>query len=252
MQFPTPLVEGTLLRRYKRFFAEVLLDDGQTVTAHVAATGSMKGCSDPGSRVGVLFQPDPKRTLRWSLELVQNDGIWIAVNTARPNRVVEEAIQSAVIPELRGYGSMRREVKYGTNSRIDLLLESGELDPKPPCYVEVKGVTMIEGRRGLFPDAVTERGTKHLLELQSVAGQGARAVLFFLVLRSDCACVAPADAIDPLYAQTLRQVAQQGVEVLAYATRSDNNGIVLTHRVPVVLSLSAASDPGAPDKAPDD
>lgn len=238
MQFPTPLVEGTLLRRYKRFFAEVLLDDGQTVTAHVAATGSMKGCSDPGSRVGVLFQPDPKRTLRWSLELVQNEGIWIAVNTARPNRLVEEAIQSGLIPELKGYGSLRREVKYGTNSRIDLLLEPAECDPKLPCYVEVKGVTMIEGRLGLFPDAVTERGTKHLLELQKMAAQGARAVLFFLILRPDCGCVAPAEAIDPLYAQTLRQVVLHGVEVLAYATTATLEGIELTHRVPVQMSAS--------------
>lgn len=232
MQFDRPLALGTLLRRYKRFLADVRMDDGAEITAHCANTGSMKGCAAEGSRVALSHYPDSGRKLPWSWELVDVEGAWVGINTARPNRVVEGAIASGRIGPLRGYPSLRREVKYGTNSRIDLLLEG---DGKPPCYVEVKNVTLKAGRQAVFPDAVTERGAKHLDELEQVVADGGRAVMFFLVNRGDCGSFAPADDIDPHYGATLRRVAGNGVELLAYRARPDLSGIEIEKKIPLRL-----------------
>ncbi len=220
MKFPAPLVRGTLLRRYKRFLADVELDDGKTITAHCANPGSMLSVNAPGSEVWLSESADPARKLRYSWELIRVGNALVGINTQHPNRLVEEAIRRKKIPELAGYESMRREVRYGVNSRIDLLLE----DPKrPSCHVEVKNVTM---KRDLsprapaeFPDSPTARGKKHLDELARVAAKGGRAVMFFLVQRPDARAFAAAADIDPAYAEGLARATAEGVEVLCYGCR---------------------------------
>ena len=211
MYFENDLTLGILLKRYKRFLADVELEDGKVVTAHVPNTGSMKSTNEPGSRVAMSYNPLPSRKLKWSLELVQAQKHWVGVNTSLTNRIVEEAIVGRRIGPLRGAWEIRREVKYGKSSRIDLLLEKGGAR----CYVEVKNVTYKQGRRALFPDAVTARGAKHLLELAEMVRQGHRAVAFFLVNRGDCSSMGPAWEIDPKYSQLLKRVSKQGVELMA-------------------------------------
>ena len=232
MNFEAPLSEATLLRRYKRFLADVRWDDGTETTVHVANTGSMRGCCDPGSRVLLSHHPDKGRKLEWSLELIRIGTHWVCVNTAIPNRIVEEAILAGRIGPLRGYPELRREVPYGNRrSRIDLLLQG----PGRRCYVEVKNVTLKVGRSAAFPDAVSERGTKHLRELMDVVRDGDRGVLVFLLNRGDCSSVVPAREIDPVYAQTLGEAADSGVELLAYRTRIEPHGIEIDRKVQVRL-----------------
>jgi sugar fermentation stimulation protein A len=232
MRFQPPLTTGTLIRRYQRFLADVALVDGTVVTAHCPNSGSMKGCAVPGSPVLLSLQDSPKRKLRYTWELVQVNGFWVGINTQHPNRLVREAIEAGEIVELRGYDSVRGEVPYGhERSRIDLLL-SGE---RGLCYVEVKNVTLREGDRALFPDAVTERGQKHLRELQQMVAEGHRGVIFFLVQRDDTSSVSPADAIDPAYGRLLREVVANGVEALAYRATVTPTGITVTAPLPVIL-----------------
>jgi sugar fermentation stimulation protein A len=219
------------VKRYKRFLAEVVLDSGEQVTAHVPNTGSMKSTDAPGSPVALSHHPDPNRKLKWTLELVRVGRSWVGVNTARPNRIVEEAIAAGRIGPLRGYPEIRREVRYGERSRVDLLLEG----KKGRCYVEVKNVTYREGRQGLFPDAVTERGAKHLIELREVVRQGHRGVIFFLVNRDDCSSFGPAREIDPRYGELLEEVASQGVEALAYRVRNTLRESAIDRKLRVVL-----------------
>jgi sugar fermentation stimulation protein A len=231
-----PLTEGRLLRRYQRFLADVELADGTVVTAHCPNTGSMQGCKDPGSRVWLSASDNPKRKLPWTWEIVEADGVLVGLHTGRTNALVREAIEAGRIPALAGYQRLRGEVPYGgpdgRRSRIDLLLEA---DGRPPCYVEVKNVTAaVTGGLGYFPDAVTERGTKHLREMAEEVARGHRAVLFFCVQRGDVREVRPADHIDPEYGRTLRQVLAQGVEVLAYGAEVLPSGIQLLHPLPVV------------------
>lgn len=231
MEFGDPLVLGTLIKRYKRFLSDVRLDDGTEVVAHAANSGSMLGCADPGMRVALSPQDRPNRKLKWTWELVEIEGTWVCINTSLPNRIVAEAIADRRIAPLRGYPGMRPEVRYGKNSRIDLLLEDGDR----LCYVEVKNCTMREGRRALFPDAVTTRGAKHLRELRDMVRLGHRGVIFFLVNRADCSHMEPADEIDPVYGKLLRQVVADGVEALAYRTRIDLSGIRIERKLPVRL-----------------
>ncbi|WP_298440122.1 DNA/RNA nuclease SfsA [Geobacter sp.] len=231
MKLPPQLYPGALIRRYQRFLADVQLDDGTLVTAHCPNSGSMKGCNAPGSPVYLSRSDNPARKLAYTWELVLSDGFWAGINTGLPNRLVREAIEDGTIAELQGYGTIRPEVPYGTRSRIDLLLE-GE---KGRCYVEVKNVTLVEGERALFPDAVTERGQKHLRELMEVVRQGDRGVIFFVVQRGDGHAVAPADLIDPEYGRLLRQAAACGVEPLAYRALVTPEEIRLVGRLPVVL-----------------
>lgn len=231
MLLPTPLYPGRLIRRYQRFLADVLLDSGETVTAHCPNSGSMKGCAVPGSRVLLSLSANPKRKYAHTWELVEADGVWAGINTGLPNRIVHEAIVQGEISELAGYAAIRPEVPYGTGSRIDLLL-TGD---RPPCYVEIKNVTMVEGARALFPDAVTTRGQKHLRELMEVVRRGERGVIFFLVQRPDAASVSPADAIDPEYGRLLRLAITSGVEALAYRARVTPDEIRISCRLPVIL-----------------
>ena len=233
------LTEGRLLRRYQRFLADVELADGRQVTAHCPNTGSMQGCKEPGSRVWLSPSDNPQRKLAWTWELVEADGVLVGLHTGRTNGLVREAIEAGIVPELAGYSGIRGEVPYGGDngkggkrSRIDLLLTE---EGRPPCYVEVKNVTAAVGEGvGFFPDAVTERGTKHLREMADEVAKGNRAVLFFCVQRGDVAEVRPADHIDPVYGQTLRQVLALGVEVLAYRAEVLPTGIRLLQALPVV------------------
>ena len=229
MKLP-PLHPGILLNRYKRFLADVKLS-GQIITAHCPNSGSMKGVSEPGSSVMLSLSENPKRKLKYTLELVQANGVWVGINTILPNKLVKEGIEQKLIPELESYETIRSEVNYGQNSRIDLLLES----PDAKCYVEVKNVTMEKNHTALFPDAVTERGQKHLRELMNVIHQGYRAVIFFVIQREDCFQMAPADEIDPVYGDLLRKAKKAGVEVLAYVSKITMEEINLSHQIPVVL-----------------
>jgi sugar fermentation stimulation protein A len=234
MRFPTPLVQGRLLRRYKRFLADVELDGGEAVTAHCANPGSMMGLDAPGTRVWLSLSDNPKRKLRYSWELLQVDlgrgPAMVGINTAHPNRIVADAIGAGAVEELAGYGTLRREVKYGRNSRIDILL--GQED-RPPCYVEVKNVHLMrDAGFAEFPDSVTARGAKHLAELSDMAAAGARAVMFFLVQRDDAERFGLAGDIDPHYAQCFAAARRAGVETLVYSCKLDpHEGIELDRAV---------------------
>ena len=231
MQLPIPLYSGTLIKRYKRFLSDIKLESGEIVTAHCPNSGSMKGCDAPGSPVLISKSDKPQRKLKFTWELVQVNGVWVGINTMFPNRLVREAIEKEVIPELQGYPSIRPEVKYSWNSRIDLLLES----EAQKCYVEVKNVTLIEGEIASFPDAVTVRGQKHLRDLMQVVEAGQRGVIFFVIHREDARQFTPADDIDPEYGKLLRQAADRGVEILAYQTEINPPEVMISHPIPVSL-----------------
>ena len=210
------LQKATLIKRYKRFLADIILEDGSETTIHVANTGAMTGCAEPGDIVWYSTSSNPKRKYPFSWELTQTkaNNHFICVNTAQANNFVEQAILDGTITELQGYQTLKREVKYGEEkSKIDILLSDEE---KPDTYVEVKSVTLLQNGKGYFPDAVTTRGQKHLRELASMAQQGKRAVLVFAVLHTGINDFSPAAHIDAKYADLLRQVIEQGVEVLIY------------------------------------
>jgi sugar fermentation stimulation protein A len=232
MQFPEPLIPGRLQRRYKRFLSDILLDGGEEVVAHCANPGSMLGLAQEGARVWLSPASNPLRKLRYSWELVEAGGALVGINTGRANALVGEALDAGRIPELAGYEVRRREVRYGTNSRVDFLLERAAA---PPCYLEVKSVTLRRGgTTAEFPDAVTARGARHLAELAAAARQGSRAVLFYLVQRGDCDRVAAAADIDPAYAAALAKAQGDGVEILSYGCNLSPAGIALDARLPVV------------------
>lgn len=236
MHFEQPLMEGRLLRRYKRFLADVDLVAGGTVVAHCANPGSMRTCMPEGARVWLTRHDDPRRKLQYTWELVEADGAMVCVNTARANHVVAEALRAGVVAELGGFDEMRAEVPYGERSRVDFLLVMGGRK----CYVEVKSVTLHGGARmGAFPDSVTARGTRHLEELMAMVAAGHRAVMLFCCSRSDADSMRPADEIDPCYGQTLRRAAAAGVELLAYRCDVSPRGIWMKERVPVVLPALA-------------
>ena len=222
-----------MLRRDKRFFAAVELADGRTVVSHCPNPGSMKGCARERARVWLSESDDPARRLRYTWELVEGEaGGLVCVNTARANPLVAEALARGAVAELRGWGRVRREVRYGERSRVDFLLHRGSR----LCYLEVKSVTLDLGRRVAgFPDSVTERGRRHLEELGAMSAAGHRAVLLFAVSRSGARSVRPADHIDPRYGEALRRAARAGVEVLAYASRLTTAGMTLARPVPVEL-----------------
>jgi len=233
MELPTPLIEGVLERRYKRFLADVRLSNGETVTAHCPNTGSMLGCMEPGSRVWLSRAENPKRKYPLTWELVETPGnVTVGIHTGRANNLVREAIQNGTVAELQGYPRMRPEVRYGSeNSRIDFLLDSD--DESDRCYVEVKNVTAAEGSVAVFPDAVSSRATKHLRELTNMVKQGHRAVIFFCVQRNDATEVRPADAIDPVYGAALRDAIRNKVEAMAYQAEISPQSIRLVRPLPV-------------------
>jgi len=230
MRFPAPLVRSTLIRRYKRFLADVTLDSGEMVTVHVANPGTMLGLVDRGNEVWLSPAANPARKLPWSWEMVRVGGGLVGVNTAHPNLILDEALGAGAIPELAGYPRRRREVKYGRNSRIDILLEA---EGRPPCYVEVKNVHMARDGRACFPDCVTARGAKHLDELSAMVQVGARAVMIFLVQRDDCSEFTLADDIDPGYAAAFGRARVRGVEALCYACRMSLSEIALDRRLAI-------------------
>ncbi len=212
MKLNTPLTPGVLIERYKRFFADVRLEDGSVVTAHCANSGSMLSVKEPGSRVWLSKNQNPKAKLDWRWEMIEVEGAKVGINTMHPNRIVEEAVLDNKIKELKGYKEVRREVRYGLeNSRIDLLLEDPGL-----CYVEVKNVTLKRDTFAEFPDAVTTRGAKHLRELIEMVRDGHRAVMMYLVQRPDCDFFTLAGDIDPDYAAGLKDALDGGVEILCY------------------------------------
>ena len=213
MKFQAPLLHGKLIQRYKRFLADIELDDGRDITAHCANPGSMLGLKDPGSEVWVSPADNPKRKLKFTWELIRVEGALVGINTALPNKIVQEAIENGFIAELQGYENLRREVKYGKNSRIDILLEGAGV---PTCYVEIKSVTLKRGDSGEFPDSVTARGAKHLVELANMVAQGHRAVTVYLAQRDDVGDFTIAEDIDPAYGSAFKAAGLAGVEVLAY------------------------------------
>ena len=226
---------GRLIKRYKRFLADIELDDGRQLTVHCPNTGSMKNCADPGSEVWIQDSGNLKRKYLFGWELVQVEGrFWACINTGRANALIREAIETGVITELQGYDLIRQEVKYGDEgSRIDLLLEAAQ---RPLCYVEIKNVTLLEADgMGAFPDAVTARGAKHLRELMLMVEQGHRAVLLFCVPHTGIQRVRPADHIDPAYGQLLREAVAAGVEVYAYGATITPQEVTISHRLPVQL-----------------
>lgn len=232
MDFPDPLIQAKLLRRYKRFLCDAVLDDGQEITAHCPNPGSMLSLMEPDAEVWLSPANNPKRKLRYSWELVRARGTLVGINTGRANAIVAEALAANAVEAVSGYDKVRREVPYGQGSRVDFLLEDAA---KPPCYLEVKSVTMSR-QTGLaeFPDSVTARGTKHLHELAKVAEGGARAVLFFLLQRDDCAEVGVAGDIDPNYKAALTQALKRGVEVLSYSCSISPQRIVIGKPVALV------------------
>ena len=234
MQFPSTLQSGRLLKRYKRFLADIVLDTGEAVTAHCANPGSMMGVAPPDAPVWVSKSESKTRKLPYSWELVEVDGGLVAINTNNPNKIGAEAIENGAISELGGYGSLRREVKYGEKSRIDILLEDGE--DERPCYVEIKNVHLMR-TAGLaeFPDSVTSRGAKHLSELAAMVAEGARAVMLYIVQRSDCEALSPAADLDPTYARALHAAVGAGVETLCYDCDVTTSGVRLRRALPIIL-----------------
>lgn len=215
MQFPK-LIQGTLVKRYKRFLADVELDDGSIVTAHCPNTGAMTGCAEPGWQVWLSPSTNPKRKLAYTWEVVKtSQGHWIGINTHKANAIVKEALAEDQIPELLGYTEHKAEVKFGAeNSRVDFLLSG---DNKVDCYLEVKSVTLLQNEQGYFPDAKTLRGQKHLRELSSIVTQGKRAVLLFCVQHTGIQSMSVAQHIDQNYADELKSAMENGVEILCYA-----------------------------------
>lgn len=230
MDFDQPLVRGRLISRYKRFFADVVLDDGTELTTHCPNPGAMLGLNTPGFPVWISKSDNPKRKLAHTLEIVEIDGGLVGINTMHPNRLVAEALAADLIPELAGYASIRREVNYGVASRIDFLLEAPD---RPPCWLEVKNSHLKRGGTlAEFPDCVAARSLKHLGELKAMAAQGHRAVMLFVIQRTDCDVFAACAELDPKYAAGLIDAAKAGVEVLCYACHIGADAIRITHRIP--------------------
>jgi sugar fermentation stimulation protein A len=236
VSFPQPLLKARLVKRYKRFFADGILEGGAEVTAHCPNTGSLKTCGSPGDTIFLLHDPSPTRKLAYTWELTELATGFVGVNTSRPNQVAKAAVLAGKIPELDGYQNIRSEVKYDQDSRIDLLLsEPKQGKSHSLCYVEVKNTTLFEDGAVKFPDAVTARGLKHLKALEAMVKQGHRAVMLYMVNRSEGNFFRVAGEIDPQYEKALIHAVQNGVEVLAYRIRHSLEGLDLGERVSVVL-----------------
>ncbi len=227
-----PLTAGRLIRRYKRFLADVRLETGETVTAHCPNSGRMTGCAEPGRPVYLSCHDNPRRKHRYTWELIDMPASLVGVNTLVPNRLVARAAAAGQIPGLDGTAALRPEVAVGRGTRLDLCLTDAA---GRRTFVEVKNCTLVEAGRALFPDAVTTRGRRHLEVLADLRQAGHRSLVFFLVQRMDAGSFSPADAVDPAYGRTLRQAVDRGVAVAAWDTVIDLEGIGLGRRLPVVL-----------------
>ncbi|MBT6337996.1 MAG: DNA/RNA nuclease SfsA [Desulfobacula sp.] len=227
------LTSGILIQRYKRFLADIRLETGEKVTAHCPNSGSMKGCAIPGSPVWLSTSLNPKRKYKYTWELIKTPETMIGINTLVPNKLVKQSIENDLIKELSGYDQVKAEVKTSSHTRLDLLLEK---ESKEKCYVEIKNCTLVEEGIAMFPDAVTTRGQKHLDELEHLVSQGHRGVIFFLIQRMDAKLFKPADMIDKIYAQKLKKVVANGVEIVVKDTSIDTKLISIRNAVPVDLN----------------
>ncbi len=231
MKFSSPLISGTIIKRYKRFLADVILDSGEQVVAHVPNTGSMATCWEEGWKVLLSKSTNPDRKLPYTLEMLSNGKTWIGVNTQNPMKLAVEALENKVIKELVDYPTIKKEVKIG-DSRIDLLLSKEEKQ----CYVEIKNVTLLgDNKTALFPDAVSERGSKHLLELIKLKEKKIAAAMLYIVQRGDVESFAPANHIDPVYAKNLKLAHDAGVDILVYRCNLSPSEIKIVSPMPFVL-----------------
>ena len=224
------LIHGILIKRYHRFLADVTLTGGQVVTAHCPNSGSMKACSQPGRPVYLSFHDNPKRKLKYTWEMIKMPTSLVGVNTLVPNRLVKKSIEEERIRQLRGYNHIKSEAKVPGGSRLDLLLTKGENEK---CFVEIKNCTLVKDGIAYFPDAVTARGRKHLVELQKFVLKGNRCAMFFLVQRMDATAFTTADHIDPAYGKEFRKAKNNGVEVIVYDVVIDLNKIILGKKIPL-------------------
>jgi sugar fermentation stimulation protein A len=223
------LIKGTLIKRYKRFMADVRLGNGHVVTVHCPNSGSMMGCCEPGRPVYISRSKNPKRRLRYTWEMIEMPASLVGVNTLLPNRLVKQSIIEGKIKAFAGYERVRSEVKCSAHSRLDLALENPD---GTRCFIEVKNCTLVEDNVAYFPDAVTERGLKHLAELQEQVRLGNKGVIFFLIQRMDSSLFRPADHVDPAYGRGLRKAAINGVEAMAYDVHITTERIALNRRIP--------------------
>ncbi len=228
-----PLITGRLIKRYKRFLADVKLDSQETVTAHCPNSGSMRGCAVSGARVWLSRSNNPKRKYPLTWELIKLPETFIGINTMVPNRLVRQSVEMGLISELSGYDTVKAEVKTSAHTRLDLALEK---KGRKTCYVEIKNCTLVEDGVAMFPDAVTTRGQKHLEELETLVADGHRGVIFYLIQRTDARVFRPADGIDPAYGEKLRKAVGNGVEIITRDTRISPQRIALGNAVPVDLS----------------
>jgi len=226
------LIPGKLIKRYKRFLADVKLDNGEIVTAHCMNTGSMQACSEPGRPVYLSYHNNPKRKLKYTWEIIDMPASLVGVNTLVPNRLLYHSIKAGILSEFDGYDEIRPEVKVGEKHRLDLLLSKNGSDL---CYIEIKNCSLVTDGTAYFPDAVTERGRNHLIELQKLSSLGHRSVMFFLIQRMDANIFKPADYIDPAYGKELRKAQKNGIEIMVYDVRIDLDIISLRNPVPCEL-----------------
>lgn len=230
MNFEKKLIHGKLIKRYKRFLADIKLDTGEVVVAHCTNSGSMKSCLENGAEVYLTPVEDPKRKTKFTWEMIKINGDWVGINTGNPNKLAYEAISNGLIPGLDGYTTVKREVKFG-DSRFDIYAEN-EIER---CFIEVKNVSMKQNEYALFPDAVTTRGQKHLKTLMDVKKQGMRAVMLYIIQRSDVQIFAPAKEIDPAYATLLKKASDAGIEILPMQAKVTPEGINLSGKLPFDL-----------------
>ncbi len=229
MQLPPIRQSGKLIKRYNRFLADITLEDGSELTVHCPNSGSMRGCSTPGSPVILSRSDNPKRKYAWTLEMVQDHGTWIGVNTGMTNRIVREALENGIIDDFGRIESVQPEVKVSDKSRLDFLVQTDS----GPVYIEVKNCSLVQDNTAMFPDAVTVRGTKHLHELEILRKGNVRTAVLFCVQRADGSCFRPAHEIDPTYAETLHSVQAKGVHVLAYRAQVQPDSVTITKKLPL-------------------
>jgi sugar fermentation stimulation protein A len=236
VKFSHPLIKGKLIKRYKRFLADIELENGEVITAHCANPGSMMYLKDPGAEVWVSPSQNPNRKLKYTWEIIKINEVLIGLNTSLPNKIVEEAVQKGLVAEVAGYNSLRREVKYGKNSRIDILLQNSNL---PDCYLEVKSVTLKRpgksNKLAEFPDSVTTRGTKHLQQLSDQVANGNRAVMLYLVQREDCDQFSIAGDIDSNYGEAFIAARGSGVEMLCYGCSISPEAINISRKLEIII-----------------